>query len=120
MVTVLDMLVTMVDTTVILMAPTLLEQNLPHVSTPLMFPFPVPVNAVTLMPKLKPIPLTFMVDTTDIPDMPVTDTVDITVWADTMVDITVDSMTNLPPVSTPLMFPFPAPNKLSEKNVLKK
>merc|ERR1712156_1339666 len=102
------MLVTMVDTTVILMAPTLLEQNLPHVSTPPMFPFPVPVNAVTLMLKLKPTPPTFMVDTTD---MPVTDMVDITVWEDTMVDITVDSMANLPPVSMPLMFPSPAPNK---------
>merc|ERR1711992_273095 len=107
---VLDMLVTMVDTMVILMAPTLLEQNLPHVSTPLMFPFPVPVNAVTLMLKLKPTPPTFMVDTTVTLDMPVTDMVDITVWEDTMVDITVDSMANLPPVSTPLMFPSPAPN----------
>merc|ERR1712109_405010 len=104
------MLVTMVDTTVILMAPTLLEQNLPHVSTPLMFPFPVPVNAVTLMLKLKPTPPTFMVDTTVIPVMPVTDMVDTTVWEDTMVDITVDSMANLPPVSMPLMFPSPAPN----------
>merc|ERR1712156_982156 len=104
------MLVTMVDTTVILMAPTLLEQNLPHVSTPLMFPFPVPVNAVMPMLKLKPTLPTFMVDTTVIPDMPVTDMADITVWEDTMVDITVDSMANLPPVSTLPMFPFPAHN----------
>merc|ERR1712109_400541 len=101
------MLVTMVDTTVILMAPTLLEQNLRHVSTPLMFPFPVPVNAVTLMLKLKPTPPTFMVDTTVIPDMPVTDMVDIMVWEDTMVDITVDSMVKSAPCVNAANVPVP-------------
>merc|ERR1712008_79458 len=102
-------LTAMVDTMVdMVLDTTVLVANLPHVLTLSMLPFPVllAVNAVMLrlLPRPKLIPLTSMVDTTDIlvlTDMEVT-TVDM---LDTMVLVA-----KLPLVSMPLTFLSPVPN----------
>merc|ERR1711997_234038 len=93
---------TMVDTTV-------LVANLPHVLTLSMFPFPVlAVNAVMLrlLPRPKLIPLTSMVDTTDM-------AVVFTDMVDTMVFPML--MAKLPLVSMPGTFLSPVPKMFVQK-----
>merc|ERR1719326_407676 len=99
--TVLEPMAMVPDTTVLvmLMALTETELNLLPVLTLLMSPFPVPVNAVMLMPKLKLIPHIFMLVPTVILVMAMvavllTDT-DM-VWEVTMVDTTTDTESILP------------------------
>merc|ERR1712008_158927 len=95
---------------------TVLVANLPHVLTLSMLPFPVllAVNAVMLrlLPRPKLIPLTSMVDTTDI--LVLTDT-DMEVTTVDMLDTMDMDLAKLPLVSMPITFLSPLPKMFVQK-----
>merc|ERR1712086_681422 len=89
--TVLELMDIMLDT----MASTETELRVLPVSTPLTFPFPVPVRSVMLRLRLMPTTVMLMVDTPMLPVLTDTDTVweplqdtMVDTWADTTVDTT--------------------------------
>merc|ERR1712127_776050 len=100
--TVLELMDIMLDT----MASTETELRVLPVSTPLTFPFPVPVGSamprLRLNPRLKlmllPTTVMLMVDTPMLPVLTDTDTV----WADTTVDIWADTMVDTTEFTHPI------------------
>merc|ERR1711997_1342366 len=94
----------LMDITLDTMVSTETESRVLPVSTPLMFPFPVPVRGVMLRLnprlKLRPLPTTVML-MVDTPMLTVLTDMD-TVWADTTVDIWADTMVDTTEFTHPI------------------